>query len=93
MADAPDATPPAAEAPVETSKRRFTAKLRHARISPRKMRYVVDLIRGKNYNNAISILRVCPKRGAMFCKKLIQGSFAKINSSSCSARASDVAPR
>ncbi len=56
-------------------KARFTARLRYARMSARKMRYVVDLIRGKDYNTAISILRVCPKRGAMFCKKLLESAF------------------
>ncbi len=54
---------------------RFTARLRYARISARKMRYVVDLIRGKDYNSAIAILRSCPKRGAMFCQKLLESAF------------------
>ncbi len=54
---------------------RFTARLRYARISARKMRSVVDLFRGKDYNTAISILRVCPKRGAMYCKKLLESAF------------------
>jgi large subunit ribosomal protein L22 len=62
--DAPAAPPP-----------RFTARLRYARISARKMRAVVDLIRGKDYNTAISILRACPKRGAMFCKKLLESAY------------------
>ncbi len=61
--------PSGAEAP------RYTARLRYARISARKMRVVVDLIRGKDYNTAISILRACPKRGAMYCKKLLEGAF------------------
>jgi large subunit ribosomal protein L22 len=61
------------EAPA--SKPRFTAKLRYARISARKMRYVVDLVRGKDYNNAIAILRACSKRGAMFCKKLLESAY------------------
>ena len=74
MADAATATKPETPtAPVE--KPRFTAKLRYARISARKMRYVVDLIRGKDYNSAISILRSCSKRGAMFCKKLLESAF------------------
>jgi large subunit ribosomal protein L22 len=55
--------------------RRFTARLRHARISARKMRYVVDLVRGKDYNSAIAILRACPKRGAGFCKKLLESAY------------------
>jgi large subunit ribosomal protein L22 len=56
-------------------KPRFTARLRYARISARKMRSVIDLIRGKDYNSALSILRVCSKRGAMFCKKLLESAF------------------
>src|SRR5215470_16976545 len=67
-------TKPEAAAP-EAPKPRFTARLRYARISARKMRYVVDLVRGKDYNSAIAILRACPKRGAMFCKKLLESAF------------------
>ena len=77
MADAA-ATPttPKTEAPAAPAiKPRFTAKLRYARISARKMRYVVDLVRGKDYNSAISILRSCSKRGAPFCKKLLESAF------------------
>ena len=75
MADAaaPAKQPETPAAPLP--KPRFTAKLRYARISARKMRYVVDLIRGKDYNNAISILRSCSKRGAMYCKKLLESAF------------------
>jgi large subunit ribosomal protein L22 len=74
MADAAAATKP--EAPAAPAvKPKFTARLRYARISARKMRYVVDLIRGKDYNSAIAILRSCSKRGAMFCKKLLESAF------------------
>ena len=74
MADA--ATAPKTETPAAPAvKPRFTAKLRYARISARKMRYVVDLVRGKDYNSAISILRSCSKRGAPFCKKLLESAF------------------
>ncbi len=72
MADAVAEKKPEAAAP----KPRFTARLRYARISARKMRYVVDLIRGKDYNSAVAILRVCSKRGAMFCKKLLESAVA-----------------
>jgi large subunit ribosomal protein L22 len=74
MADAATATKPETPA-APAEKPRFTARLRYARISARKMRYVVDLIRGKDYNSAISILRSCSKRGAMFCKKLLESAF------------------
>ena len=74
MADAATATKP--ETPAAPAvKPKFTAKLRYARISARKMRYVVDLIRGKDYNSAIAILRSCSKRGAPFCKKLLESAF------------------
>jgi large subunit ribosomal protein L22 len=74
MADAATATKPETPA-APAQKPKFTAKLRYARISARKMRYVVDLIRGKDYNSAIAILRSCSKRGAMFCKKLLESAF------------------
>jgi large subunit ribosomal protein L22 len=75
MADAA-APAPKTEAPAAPAiKPRFSAKLRYARISARKMRYVVDLVRGKDYNSAISILRSCSKRGAPFCKKLLESAF------------------
>jgi len=74
MADAATATKPETPA-APAEKPKFTAKLRYARISARKMRYVVDLIRGKDYNSAIAILRSCSKRGAPFCKKLLESAF------------------
>jgi large subunit ribosomal protein L22 len=74
MADAATATKPETPA-TPAEKPKFTARLRYARISARKMRYVVDLIRGKDYNSAIAILRSCSKRGAMFCKKLLESAF------------------
>ena len=73
---------PAAAAPAPAAKTapakkpRFTARLRFIRMSARKMRYVVDLVRGKDYNSAIGILRTCIKRGAPFCKKLLESALA-----------------
>lgn len=55
---------------------RFVAKLRYARVAPRKLRLVVDLIRGKDYNTALAFLRTCPKRGAYLCIKLLKSAFA-----------------
>ena len=76
MADAATTAPTKPETPASPAiKPRFTARLRYARISARKMRYVVDLVRGKDYNSAISILRSCSKRGAMYCKKLLESAF------------------
>jgi large subunit ribosomal protein L22 len=67
---------PAAPAKAAAPKPRFTARLRYARMSARKMRYVVDLVRGKDFNSALAILRVCSKRGAPFCKKLLESAAA-----------------
>ena len=75
MADTATA-PPAAPAKAEAPKPRFMARLRYARMSARKMRYVVDLVRGKDFNSALAILRVCSKRGAPFCKKLLESAAA-----------------
>ncbi|HYF01457.1 MAG TPA: 50S ribosomal protein L22 [Planctomycetota bacterium] len=74
-AAAPAAPPAEAASKKPEAKPRFTARLRYARISERKMRYVVDLIRGKDYNSAVSILRSCSKRGAMYVKKLLESVF------------------
>ncbi len=68
------AAPPATTKPA-AAKSRFSAKLRFARMSARKMRYVVDLVRGKDYNSALGILRTCAKRGAPFCKKLLESAY------------------
>jgi large subunit ribosomal protein L22 len=77
----PAAAPAPAKPQAPAPNPRFTARLRYARISARKMRYVVDLIRGKDYNNAIATLRACAKRGAMFCKKLLESAYGNaINS-------------
>ena len=72
-----EAATPAAPAPAkeEAKPPRFTAQLKYARISPRKLRYVVDMIRGKDYNSAITILRSCSRRGAMYCKKLLESAY------------------
>jgi large subunit ribosomal protein L22 len=75
MADAAAPAPKTETPTAPAVKPRFTAKLRYARISARKMRYVVDLVRGKDYNSAIAILRSCSKRGAPFCKKLLESAF------------------
>jgi large subunit ribosomal protein L22 len=53
-----------------------TAKLRHLRISPRKVRLVADLIRGKNVEDALSILQFTNKRSSLPLAKLLQSAVA-----------------
>ena len=47
------------------------AKLRNCPMSPRKMRLVVDLIRGKNVNDARNILKFTKKEASIWLEKLL----------------------
>lgn len=50
------------------------ARLRFARITPRKMRVVADLIRGRTVADAITILDNTPKHGSAVLKKLLKSA-------------------
>jgi large subunit ribosomal protein L22 len=50
------------------------AYLRHARISPRKVQIVLDLIRGKDIDKAIAILRLTPKAACEPLLKLLRSA-------------------
>jgi large subunit ribosomal protein L22 len=52
------------------------AILRYARITPRKARRVVNLIRHKNAGDALIFLRFMPYRGARFVEKLLKSAVA-----------------
>jgi large subunit ribosomal protein L22 len=51
-------------------------KLRHLRISPRKVRLVVDVIRGMEVRKALAQLRVINKRAVQPLTKLLQSAVA-----------------
>jgi len=51
-----------------------TAKFQ--RISPRKARVIVDLVRGRDAAEALQLLEFTPKAGAPFVKKLIASALA-----------------
>jgi large subunit ribosomal protein L22 len=53
-----------------------TAKLKNYRQSPRKVRLIADLVRGKTAEHALALLSVLPKRGSEPMKKLIQSAVA-----------------
>lgn len=57
----------------------FPSKARFLRISPRKLRYVADLVRGKGLTQAFHILRCVNKRGTYFIKKLLRSAVANFN--------------
>jgi large subunit ribosomal protein L22 len=52
------------------------AILKYARITPRKARRVVDLIRGKSAGDALLFLKFMPYRGAKFVEKLLKSAMA-----------------
>ena len=47
---------------------------RHARISPRKVRPLADMVRGKLANEALDILKFQPQRGARMLEKVIRSA-------------------
>ncbi len=49
----------------------YRASHRFARISPRKVRPLADLVRGKFADEALSILKFLPNRGARMLEKVI----------------------
>lgn len=52
------------------------ATARHIRIAPRKVRIVVDLIRGKSISEALAILRYVPKRASTVIEKVVKSAVA-----------------
>ena len=58
----------------ETKTQEAVATLRYARISPRKVKIVADLIRGKNVNEAFAILRNQPQKAARVIEKVLKSA-------------------
>lgn len=57
----------------------FTARHRHARISERKARLLVDMIRGERCDSAIAMLRFTHKRAAVMVRKVLESAMANAN--------------
>lgn len=57
------------------------AILRYARISPRKARVVADLIRGKDVDEAFTILQFTNKKAARIIEKLLKSAVANAEAS------------
>jgi large subunit ribosomal protein L22 len=55
---------------------------RFARISPRKARVVVDLVRGRQAGEALQLLEFTKKSGAPILKKLIESAVANARTTS-----------
>jgi large subunit ribosomal protein L22 len=54
----------------------FEAKHRFARISPRKARLVMDLIRGRDVDDALNLLRFSKQRASGMIEKVIKSAVA-----------------
>ena len=52
------------------------ASTRHVRISPRKVRIVIDLIRGKSVTEALALLKFIPKRASEPIAKVVKSAAA-----------------
>ena len=52
------------------------ATLSRARISARKVKIVIDLIRGKDVNEALAILKFTPKAASPMVEKLLKSAIA-----------------
>jgi len=51
---------------------------RFVRTSPRKMRLVIDLIRGKSAQQALAILKFCPKHAATDAELVLKSAIANL---------------
>ena len=60
-----------AEVIKDSKKSAFFAKLNNCPTSPRKMRLVANLVRGKDVNNALGILKFNPKEASKKLEKLL----------------------
>ena len=65
-----------ADAYKEARKTQYFAKLRNVPSSPRKMRYVVDMVRGKEVFKALGILKFSNKEASRKVEKLLRSAIA-----------------
>ena len=59
-----------------TEENTATASLKHVRMSSQKARMVVNLIRGKQVEPALQVLRYSPKKGSKLVEKLLRSAIA-----------------
>jgi large subunit ribosomal protein L22 len=65
------------------------SKLKNVPTSPRKMRMVADLIRGKKVNQALNLLKYEPKEGAARLEKLLLSAISNWQNANEDARLED----
>lgn len=59
-----------------------SATLRGVRISPRKLRLVADVIRGKNVSDALQTLAFMPKKAARITSSVLESAIANARNAS-----------
>ena len=57
----------------------FTARQSFARIAPRKARLILDLVRGRDVDDAITILQFAKQRASGMVEKVIRSAVANAN--------------
>ena len=60
----------------------YESKHRFARIAPRKARLIMDLVRGRDVDDAISMLRFSKQRASGMIEKVIRSAVANANEQS-----------
>ena len=55
-----------------------SARAKYVRSSPRKLRRVIDLLRGKKVNEAVDLLHFMPKKAARIIEKTLQSAVANL---------------
>lgn len=64
----------------------FQAKHRYARISPRKARLLMDLVRGRDVDDAITMLKFSKQRASGMIEKVIRSAVANATEQEASGR-------
>jgi large subunit ribosomal protein L22 len=59
-----------------------SAAAKYVRISPRKIRLIMDQVRGKKVEEALNMLSFAPQKGARILKKLINSAVANAEQNS-----------
>ena len=62
--------------PEENKVLEAVATLKYARISARKVKIVADLVRGKNVDEALAIIKFTPKASSELLEKLLKSAIA-----------------
>jgi large subunit ribosomal protein L22 len=67
------------------------AVLRHTKVSPRKARLVVDLVRGKGVEEALHILQFSPQKAARLVERTLRSAVANaVNREDATVREEDL---